>query len=118
VPEPVLVRLPLPVMAALVGGLALVVEVLGIEARLGVWSLALLALPAALAIVYLLEYRTLPYEPWHPPSAAPAAAPSEDEEEFIDPVEEADRLAQTGEGSGAPAATAGPAGPESDPEAP
>ena len=92
----VLVRVPLPVMTVIIAGLALGVEVLGLVAGLGSWSLALLAIPGALAVVYLLEYRTLPYEPWHlnprPSPAVPASAPMAEPEEFIDPVEEADRL--------------------------
>jgi hypothetical protein len=94
VADGVLVRVPLPVMSVIIAGLALGVEVLGLQAGLGAWSLALLAIPGVLAVGYLLEYRKLPYEPWHPsPRVAPAAtAPVEDREEFIDPVEEADRL--------------------------
>jgi hypothetical protein len=93
-----LVRIPLPIMTVIIAGLALGVEVLGLVAGYGQWSLALLAIPGVLAAAYLLEYRTLPYEPWHPaprrPQPAPtlAPAPGADEEEFVDPVEEADRL--------------------------
>jgi hypothetical protein len=96
VADGVLVRVPLPVMTVIIAGLALGVEVLGLAAGYGSWSLALLAIPSALAVAYLLEYRTLPYEPWHPaPRAAPSTlAPADDHEEFIDPVEEADRLAR------------------------
>lgn len=98
----VLVRVPLPIMTVIVAGLALGVEVLGLVAGYGSWSLALLLIPGALAAAYLLEYRTLPYEPWHPaPRATPAPARlAEDPEEFIDPVEEADRL-ESSEPSGA-----------------
>jgi hypothetical protein len=94
VPGGVLVRIPLPIMTVIVAGLSLVVEVLGLVAGYGSRSLLLLFIPGALAAVYLLEYRTLPYEPWHPaPRAVPApAVVTEDPEEFIDPVEEADRL--------------------------
>jgi hypothetical protein len=105
----VLVRIPLPVMTVVVAGLALGVEVLGLVAGLGSRSLLLLVIPGLLAAGYLLEYRTLPYEPWHPsPRSVPATpAATEDAEEFIDPVEEADRLdrAET------PGATAEPAPP-------
>jgi hypothetical protein len=117
VADQTLLRVPLPVMATIIAGLALLVEVLGIEARLGVWSLALLAIPGALAVVYLLEYRTLPYEPWHPrPAPTPATpSPEDDEEEFVDPVEEADRLGQTASSGADPAVdvTAGPPAPPS-----
>jgi hypothetical protein len=104
----VLLRVPLPVMTVIIAGLALGVEVLGLVAGLGRWSLALLAIPGVLAAAYLLEYRTLPYEPWHPAprraASAPAASltPGTEEEEFVDPVEEADRLDR----AGAPDATA------------
>jgi hypothetical protein len=94
----VLVRLPLPLMTIVVAILALVVELLGLAAGLGRWSLALLVIPGALSAAYLLEYRTLPYEPWRPPvrpTPAPVPTPApEPDEEFVDPVEEADRLEQ------------------------
>ncbi len=105
----VLVRVPLPVMTVIIAGLALGVEVLGLIAGLGSWSLALLAIPGALAVVYLLEYRTLPYEPWHlnprPSPTLSPSAPTTEPEEFVDPVEEADRLDSTGS-SGAAADSA------------
>jgi hypothetical protein len=119
----VLVRIPLPVMTVIVAGLALGVEVLGLVAGYGSWSLALLLIPGALAAAYLLEYRTLPYEPWHSASRAapaPSVAP-DDPEEFIDPVEEADRLDRTAP-PGTPGSSAEvtsppePSGGSSDPE--
>ncbi len=90
----------------------------------GWWRLSFFAIPVVVAGYYLNEYRKLPYEPWHffpprptpdpgpggspdappSPSTAPAAAPvaaapptpppAADDEPFIDPVEEADRLSQ------------------------
>ncbi len=107
----VLVRLGLPVMSVILAGLSLGVVVLGVAAGLGGWSLALLVIPGALGAVFLLEYRQLPYEPWHPgPRAAPAVpAAGGEEEEFVDPVEEADRLDAT---EVADAATDPPATPE------
>jgi hypothetical protein len=93
VADGILVRIPLPVMATILAGLALGVEVLGYEARFGAWSLVLLALPAALAVAFLLEYRTLPHDAGpRRTKPTPAPAPEPPEEEFIDPVEEADRL--------------------------
>jgi hypothetical protein len=110
VADGILVRIPLAVMATIVAGLALGVEVLGLAAGYGPWSLALLAIPAALAVAFLLEYRKLPYEPWRPPRASVAPpTPAEPEEEFVDPVEEADQL----EHPSAPPEGTAPAPPES-----
>ncbi len=89
----ILIRIPLPVMAVLIAILALGVIVLGLIAGLGARSLWLLFIPGLLAVAFLLEYRKLPYVPWGSRPASPAAADLPDEE-FIDPVEEADRIAQ------------------------
>jgi hypothetical protein len=85
-----LTRVPLGIMAVLVAGLSLAVEFLGVSLKLGFWALALLVLPAGLAVVYLLGYRTLPYEPPASPARGPPAAVPADDEPFVDPVEEAD----------------------------
>jgi hypothetical protein len=101
-------HVPFPLMAVLVAGLALVVEVVGFELRLGLWSIALLAIPLALIVVYLAEYRKLPYVAPLPAAAVPIApavvesAPA-DEADFVDPVEEADRLESGGSGPAADA---------------
>jgi hypothetical protein len=102
----------------------------------GWWRLGFFAIPVVVAVYYLNEYRKLPYEPWHffppQPSPAPAATPSPgaapasappatpappaavpaapeeaaDDEPFVDPVEEADRLDRERTG-GAPGETDG-----------
>ena len=56
----VLVRVPVVMMAAIVGGVVVLVEALGIVAGLGLWSLGLLVIPGALAVAYVLEYRKFP----------------------------------------------------------
>lgn len=89
-----LARVPFPIMIGVVAGLALLVEYLGVDLKFGLWSLALLVIPAALALAYLIEFRRLPYEP---PAARPASGSAPqlrsvlDDEPFVDPVEEADR---------------------------
>lgn len=89
-----LTRLPFSIMVAVIAAVALGAEFLGIELKLGIWSLVLLLVPAVLAAVYLSEYLKLPYDP--PPArsrpAASATTTSLEDEEFVDPVEEADRL--------------------------
>lgn len=84
--------LSLPVVAALLAVLTLGLVLAGKSWGLGAASFALLAVPIALAIVYLAWYRTLPYEPVRPrPASAPSLDREEEEELFEDPVEEADR---------------------------
>ncbi len=89
----ILIRIPLPVMTVVIAVLALGVEVLGLIAGLGARSLLLLFIPGALAVAFLMEYRKLPYVPWGTRTESPPASDLP-EEEFIDPVEEADRIAQ------------------------
>jgi hypothetical protein len=85
--------LSLPVVTALLAALALGLVFLGRYLGLGVYSLALIAIPLALAVAYLAWYRTLPYEPTTGPAASPLGPGTE--EPFEDPVEEADRLSRT-----------------------
>lgn len=74
-------RLPFAVAVLLVAGLTLLVLVAGAIAGLGARIPFLLAIPVAVAVWFLLEYRTLPLaEP-----SVPLEAP------FDDPVEAADR---------------------------
>jgi len=113
----VLVRVPVVMMAAIVGGVVVLVEALGIVAGLGLWSLGLLVIPGALAVAYVLEYRTLPEPEPEPPVPAPGPAgplSPGDEEEFVDPVEEADRLSQRPATPDAEGAV--PSAPESEPD--
>lgn len=83
-------RLPFAVVAVAVGAIALGVVALGFELKLGVYSLVLLAVPFAVATVYLSQYSRQPYETPHPVGASGESS----EEPFDDPVEEADRIAQ------------------------
>ncbi|MGA8663927.1 MAG: hypothetical protein WB809_02510 [Thermoplasmata archaeon] len=128
-PSPI-VRLPLPAMTAVIGGLTVVALLLAVRLDWGIWRYALFAIPAVVAVYYLNEYRKLPYEPYHffpqrrttaaTPTAAPtptaSAAPAPAEEPFEDPVEEADRIAAetatrpTPEGEASPETT--PSAPE------
>lgn len=84
--------LALPVVAVLIGVLTLGLVLLGRFLGLGIYTLALLALPIGLALAYLVWYSKLPYEPRR--VSGPAAAPftPTPDEPFEDPVEEADRL--------------------------
>ncbi|HLM90594.1 MAG TPA: hypothetical protein VK424_00840 [Thermoplasmata archaeon] len=105
-PSPI-VRLSLPAMTAVIGGLTVVALLLAIRFDWGFWRYGFFAIPAVVAVYYLNEYRKLPYEPYHfwPTRAAPAPTPAPPttatpiapaavvEEPFEDPVEEADRLA-------------------------
>jgi hypothetical protein len=66
--------------------------------HLGLYTLYLLAVPLALAVVYLAWYRTLPLaRPQPRPAAAGSASGDADDEPFEDPVEEADRLEEGAE---------------------
>jgi len=90
------VLLSLPVATSALAALALGLIELGRYWGFGLSSLYLLVIPVALAIVYILWYRTLPYVPHPAPERSrPASltAPA-GEEPFEDPVEEADRIDQ------------------------
>ncbi|MGP8071901.1 MAG: hypothetical protein ACLPZM_02075 [Thermoplasmata archaeon] len=124
-PSPI-VRLSLPLMTAVIAGLTLLALVLVVEIHGGIWRYAFFAIPAIVAVYYLNEYRKLPYEPYQffPQRPAPVAVSSptltasvtaSPEEDFEDPVEEADRIAAKG-GTPAPAEDSAPA--ESSPPAP
>jgi hypothetical protein len=88
--------LSLPVVAVALGALAVGLIELGRYWGLGLTSLAFLAVPLVLALVYIRWYHRLPYVP----PGAPARATSAPlpgvgaEEPFEDPVEEADRFDQ------------------------
>ena len=88
------VLLSLPVVAVALGALTAGLVELGRYLRLGELTLALLAIPIALALAYLAWYRTLPYEPPAAPSGpgSSRALGISSEEPFEDPVEEADRF--------------------------
>ncbi len=90
------VLLSLPVVAVALAALAVGLVELGRYWALGVVSLAFLAVPLVLAVVYIRWYHRLPYVPLGTsttsgPAVVPGTAPDEG---FEDPVEEADRLAQ------------------------
>jgi hypothetical protein len=85
--------LSVPVVAALLAALTLGLILLGSYLGLGPDAFFLLAVPVVLAVVYLAWYRTLPYEaPRTRPNPTGPSAPSTDEEDFEDPVEEADLI--------------------------
>jgi hypothetical protein len=90
------VLLSLPVVAVALGALAVGLVELGRYWSLGLISLAFLAVPLVLAVVYIQWYRGLPYEP--PGARARGTSASflgaGAEESFEDPVEEADRFDQ------------------------
>ena len=84
-----------PVVTGLLAALALGLVLLGFYWGLGRTAIFLLAVPIALAVVYLAWYSRLPYVPPHP---TPGSGSSPDDAEpFEDPVEEADRLDATKE---------------------
>ena len=108
-----IVWLSLPAMMAVIAGLSIVALLLALHFQWGYWRIAFFAIPAVVAGYYLNEYRKLPYEPYRfwpqrpaatvapatapaAPTASPASAAPE-EEPFVDPVEEADRLAAAGD---------------------
>jgi hypothetical protein len=115
-----LARVPFPIMVVVIAIVALAVEFAGFEAKLGAWSLVLLVIPGALAAVYFTAYVRLPYEPPPARSRPVAPPPTLEDEEFVDPVEEADRLEQgsrVAEGdAGAPSSREPPSGASSPPE--
>lgn len=85
--------LSLPVFAGLLGVLTLALMLLGRYFDLGTNTFLLLAIPIALAIMYLARYSTLPHTPERRRARPrPVAPPPEEEEPFDDPVEEADRI--------------------------
>lgn len=90
------VLLSLPVVTVALGALSVALIELGRYWGFGLSSLFLLAVPVALALLYLAWYRTLPYVPRGAPAeSGPASlAGAVDGEPFEDPVEEADRLDQ------------------------
>jgi hypothetical protein len=94
------VLLSLPVVTVALGALAIALIELGRYWGLGLDSLFLLAVPIALALIYLAWYRTLPYAPRAAPAGTgPASlAGAADSEPFEDPVEEADELDRAGGG--------------------
>lgn len=98
-------------IAVAVGVMAFGFVALGYELKLGIYSLALLAIPLVVAMVYLSQYSRRPYEPWAGSSSSdPDVAV---DEPFDDPVEEADLI------SGQPVPTDGdPASPEPAPSDP
>jgi hypothetical protein len=82
-------RIPFLVVAAALGVVAFGVVFLGFELKLGVYSLVLLVVPAAVAVVYASQYSRRSSEPGD--SGADPDGPTA--EPFDDPVEEADRMA-------------------------
>jgi len=107
--------LSFPVVTVLLAGLTLGLLVLGFYWGLGRATIFLLAIPIALAVVYLAWYRTLPYVPPRPVTGDGSSA--EDGEPFEDPVEEADRLDTAKDGTEVPEER-DDASPETAPEAP
>jgi hypothetical protein len=83
-------RVPFVVIAVAVGVMAFGFVALGYELKLGIYSLALLAIPLVVAMAYLSQYSRRPYEPWVAPGSGETDDPSD--EPFDDPVEEADRI--------------------------
>lgn len=84
---------PFVAVAALVGALTVGLVVLGTELQWGAYTYALVVIPVAIAIAYLVSYsRVAPPEPAGAPTPPPDA-PGDAEEPFVDPVEEADQLA-------------------------
>jgi len=101
------VLLSLPVVAVMLGALTVGLVELGRVSSLGEYSLLLLVIPIALAVIYISWYSALPYEPRGRPTTVPSLPASAvgGDEPFEDPVEEADRLDQEG-GAPAPEAAA------------
>jgi xanthine/uracil permease len=100
-------RIPYPVMVVTIAFLTLIAIVLGSRYLPGAWALTPIAIPAAIAGVYLWEYHQLPYVPSLPltavatpltarpdPEIGPSAGSPDEEptDPDYDPVEEADRL--------------------------
>jgi hypothetical protein len=93
---------PFVAVAALVGALTVGLIVLGLELHWGLFSYVLVVIPVSIAAVYLVSYARIVPPPTAetppPPVTATPSPPSPrgvtgDEEPFIDPVEEADRIA-------------------------
>ena len=79
----------------LVGVLTVGLLVLGLELHWGAYAYLLVLIPIGIAGAYLVSFSKVAPRPALAPPA-PAAAPSSastDEEPFVDPVEEADRIA-------------------------
>lgn len=74
-------RIPFLVVTAVLGVVAFGLVVLGLELKLGVYSLALLAVPVGVAIFYTARY-----------ARDHSEDSGEEGEQFDDPVEEADRI--------------------------
>ena len=128
-PSPI-VRLPLPAMTAVIGGLTVVALLLAVRLDWGIWRYAFFAIPAVVAVYYLNEYpetalRTVPLLPAATDHGRDADGRAHSdgecgarsaEEPFEDPVEEADRIAAetatrpTPEGEASPETT--PSAPE------
>ena len=86
---------PFVFVAALVAALTVGLVVLGLELYWGYYAYLLVLIPVAIAGYYLVSFsRTAPAEeePGPPAAASPETAGA-GEEPFVDPVEEADRLA-------------------------
>lgn len=86
-------EIPFVYVATLVAALTVAVLVLGLLVlHWGWYAYGLVLLPILVAAAYLVSYsRVAPPAPSPPPAPmAPAVA----EEEFVDPVEEADRIAR------------------------
>jgi hypothetical protein len=93
-------QVPFGIVVALLGFASLGVVVLGLERKLGAYSLLLLAVPLVIAAVYLSQYSRRPDVP---SSARVSGAPMDPPNEpFDDPVEEADRIASTPTTPGSP----------------
>lgn len=90
---------PFILIAAIVGALTVGLIVLGLELGWGSYTYLLVIIPIAIAAAYLVSYSKVapPVEVAAGPTASPGP-PSPpgvagEEEPFVDPVEEADRLA-------------------------
>lgn len=81
-------------VAAIVAALTVGLVVLGLELGWGGFAYLLVVLPVGVAIAYLVSYSRLtpPEEERTQPPPGPSILPAE-EEPFVDPVEEADRIA-------------------------
>ena len=92
-------RIPFVVVAIVVAVIAFGLVALGLALRLGLYSLGLLAVPLAIVAVYMVQYSRRPYEPRFGGGAPDPSL----EEQFDDPVEEADRIDREGTAPGSDA---------------
>lgn len=89
---------PFWLVATIVGALTLGLIFVGVELKWGAYSYVLVVIPIGVAAAYLVSYaRVMPPTPVPSPVPRPSSTAgggdAPQEEEFDDPVEEADRIA-------------------------